>query len=428
MGVGRRDITPEIGGQLFGYGGGTVSAGVDDPLRATAIWMSCGGTAAILVSAEVCLVNTALSDRTRAAVAAATGVDAKNVILSATHTHSGPNTAGTVGWGDYDTAYCEAVFIPRVVEAAAEAARSPRPARMGVAAVRSETGVNRREIVPEGWVRLGNNPWGAFDAAMTVLSLAEPGSGKPVLTIAHYGAHCTAAFRHPFVSRDWAGAMLDMLERETGAPAVFLQGASGDVAPRMANAQAIGGPGYAREVGHLAGLDAMRALRSVKAWHDTGLETVSGDFALPLKPRIPPEEARDRLARATPGSREEDYYGRVAASYRDNAPERTHFAMPQTLLALGDVALVPFPFEVFSEISLRLRHYSPFQHTLCLSATNGSNGYLPTQEQICRGGYEIEVARTESVWPWVDDLDTLIIRENLNLLEKLKCTASDKRK
>jgi len=422
VGIGRRDITPALGGQLFGYPGGTVSTGIDDALRATAIFMADGGVSALLVSIEVCLINTTLANRIRKAVSDATGVDEKHVILSATHTHSGPNTAGMVGWGDYDVAYCENILLPRVVEASVEAARAAQPATFGVGTIRSEAGINRREILPNGHVRLGNNPWGLFDPTMTVLSWAGL-DGKPLASCVHYGAHCTAAFRRPVVSRDWAGVMLDILERETGAPAMFTQGASGDVAPRMANGESVGGPNeYVREAGALAGLDAVRAFRGIKSRRGTGLQVATGELALPLQQRVPLEVAVERAARANPGSREADYYGRVAETYRQNLPEQTRLMVPQTLVALGDVVLVPFLFEVFSEISMRLRAYSPFAHTLCLGTSNGSLGYLPTQCQLARGGYEVDVAKTESVWPWADDLDTRIIQENLKLMEALPCT------
>jgi len=302
--------------------------------------------------------------------------------------------------------------------------RAPQPAVMGVGTVRSETGVNRRQIERDGRVVLGQNPWGVCDSTMTVLSFAAP-DGKPLLNLAHYGAHPTSAFLHPFVSRDWPGVMLDILERETGAPAAFLQGTSGDTGPRIANNQTIGGDAYVREIGSLAGLDAMRAFRGIKTRLATSVKIVSGELALPLRERIPLQEAREKLARAKAGSRDEDYYGRVVKSYDETRGQECprHLKLPQTLLALGDVVFVPFPFETFSEISLRLRAYSPFQHTLCVTDANGSNGYLPTQGEWARGGYEVEVARTEGVWPWVDDLDTQIIQENLKLLETLKCTA-----
>ena len=74
-------------------------------------------------------------------------------------------------------------------------------------------------------------------------------------------------------------------------------------------------------------------------------------------------------------------------------PEET-LELEQTLIAFGPVALVPFPFEMFSIFSLRLRKYGPFEYTLMLSNTNGRNAYLPDRGAFAMGGYEVECLKT----------------------------------
>jgi uncharacterized protein (UPF0128 family) len=80
--------------------------------------------------------------------------------------------------------------------------------------------------------------------------------------------------------------------------------------------------------------------------------------------------------------------------------------------------LIPVPFEVSSEISLRLRAYSKHGHTLALGCTNGSNSYLVSQDQICRGGYEVE--RFMSIGPrkLVNNADMHLVNQNLKLMDK----------
>lgn len=81
------------------------------------------------------------------------------------------------------------------------------------------------------------------------------------------------------------------------------------------------------------------------------------------------------------------------------------------------VAFVPFPFEVFSEITLRLRDASPFRHTLSLSNANGCRFYFPSRDQIARGGYEVWVFKAMNVRTLADDADNAAVVENLRLLE-----------
>ena len=93
---------------------------------------------------------------------------------------------------------------------------------------------------------------------------------------------------------------------------------------------------------------------------------------------------------------------------------------PQTIIAFDDLALVPFPFEAFCNIALDLRAKSPYKETLLLGLTGGSNAYLPTEDELPKGGYEIGSFRGSHIQGFVDYLDKEIVIENVKLLNKLK--------
>jgi hypothetical protein len=89
IGVGRSDITPPVGTELHG-GPRRVSDSVRDPLYATAIALDDGARRTALV---VCDLLHFPDDFLRAAIAdieAATDLAAEDILLSATHNHSGP--------------------------------------------------------------------------------------------------------------------------------------------------------------------------------------------------------------------------------------------------------------------------------------------------------------------------------------------------
>jgi hypothetical protein len=96
----------------------------------------------------------------------------------------------------------------------------------------------------------------------------------------------------------------------------------------------------------------------------------------------------------------------------------THFTLPQTLLSLGDVLFIPSPFELFSEISLNLREFSPYPYTLNLSLTNGKEGYLPTKSQIPLGGYETTYFLYGHTFPMTEDADRYFVTENLRIMNQ----------
>lgn len=426
-GAGRQVITPAVGARLYGYTPDVFSTTVNDDLTASAFAFARGEAKALMISVTVCLVSTALSDEIRSKTAAVTGVPAAHIILCATHTHSGPCTAGNTGWGELDRSYCDEIFIPGVLTAARTAVENLRPAVMGAGTVNSRVGINRRQFNRDNTVSLGQNPWGCYDPEMTVLSFRAK-SGEPIANIIHYGAHCTASGKNTEITRDWAGVMMDRLEAESGAMTAFFNGAEGDVGPRLSNGHTVGGLRYAMEHGAVAAADAIEAFRRIREYREPSFACAAGEVRLPYAERIPLEQALAGLS-AFEGSKTVNLAGRtfeyltaVADAYRSGRPAEEYFSFRQALVKIGSAVFIPFPFEFFSEIALRLRQYSPFAHTLCLGCANGNNGYLPSRNELCRGGYEIEMFRTSGAQTLTDDADDHIIAENLRIMEALVCT------
>ena len=97
-GVGREIITPEVGCELCGYWPGVISTSVHDDLTATAFFFGQGDKNAMMISVAVGNVARDTVTELCAAIEKETCVSAKNIIIAAIHTHSGPNLIGSVGW------------------------------------------------------------------------------------------------------------------------------------------------------------------------------------------------------------------------------------------------------------------------------------------------------------------------------------------
>ena len=422
LGVAREIITPKLGSLFMGYGSDKGSTAVHDDLTVTALTIECGKTKVLLMSACVCLIGNELSAKVRQLCGEAVGIPAANVILNATHTHSGPITTN---YGDsaYDTEYCENIFVPKCVAAAKASAKEMKPVTMGVAKTESLVGINRRQLLANDRVILGQNPWGPYDSEMTVISFKGE-NGKAVANIVHCAAHCTAIGSNTEVSRDWAGVMIDMLDRESGAITMFFQGLQGDVAPRMANGGSTGDMSHAMEVGAMAGLDAVRAYKDIRMYSDEELSVAIGEARLPHAPIMSLEEARKELATleaARPGrwtAGRKNLLTKIIELHAKGETGESYFVLDQTLVKIGQVVFIPVPFEVSSEVSLRMRTYSKYGHTLALGCTNGSNSYLPSLDQISRGGYEVEQLMWSAPRRVADNADMHLVNENIKLMEK----------
>ncbi len=89
------------------------------------------------------------------------------------------------------------------------------------------------------------------------------------------------------------------------------------------------------------------------------------------------------------------------------------------LVALGPVCFVPSTFESFALMTMRISRHSPFPYTLVISQSNTKLFYLPTQDQIPLGGYEVNECYLSKERPYVKDADNYYVQGALKLLREL---------
>ncbi len=430
-------ITPALQTPLFGYTATRPASSVHDDLRTSVIAIEQGDMRAALICADICNAPIETVQIIRREIFEKTGIPEENITFATTHTHSGPAIHGMGAWGDANNEYVSEILIPQTVRAAVSAFNKMSPAVMGVGVTESEVGVNRRQFDEDGNIILGQNPFGVFDMTMTVMSFKSV-DGETIANLIHYNSHGTAAGRATAVTRDWMGPMVDRLEAETGAVTVFFNGAIGDSGPRLSNGRTVGDKdesvenevpdenlSYMEELGALAAIDCIRAYRNIKEYREVKFDMIKGIISLPYKKPLSLEEAKKQLANP---KQTVDHEG-VRSIYRKSLEDtvkmhekgeqfKTHEDIDQVLYTFNNVVLVPFPFEMFSEIQLRLKQYSPFEHTLCISNANGLFAYLPTESQICMGGYEVDTFLYHGgVYNFVNNTDDIIVSENLRLMK-----------
>lgn len=426
IGSNRQIITPPLGTPLYGYTTKRPASKVNDDLCVNAIYCEQNGVRGIIISADICSVTKEIVNTMRELINKETGVPFENISFSATHTHSGPAIKSSGGWGSANVEFINGTLIPMTVKASKLASESAVPALLGVGTTQSMVGINRREILPNGDVDLGQNPFGVCDTTMTVLAFKDL-DGKNILNMIHYSCHGTAAGRCTEITRDWMGVMVDNLELQSGAMSVFFNGSEGDMGPRLSNGKTTGGTDdlrYVYEIGTLGGIDAVRAFKSIKEYREVDFNLIKGTVELPYKPIPTLEEAKAKLATLDPNNlvevekREFQVLNDTIRMHEEGFKFDESMKFHQVMFLFNSTVFVPFPFEVFSEIAVRLRTYSPFENTLSTCNTNDSCFYLPTKEQMPRGGYEIDIFLYANVYKLKNDTDDTIIKENLRLMNE----------
>jgi len=82
-------------------------------------------------------------------------------------------------------------------------------------------------------------------------------------------------------------------------------------------------------------------------------------------------------------------------------------------IAIGDVAFVGLPGEIFVELGMSIKQGSPFAHTFVSELCNAAIGYVPTKVAYSEGGYEATSNRLE---PGTGEL---LVETALDLLSEL---------
>ena len=429
VGVAREIITPPLGTVLYGYPDQRRATSIHDDLKLTVFAFESDNERLIMITADICAHGTDEVASLKKKINAATGVPESHITFSATHTHSGPCTRVSTGWGDRNDEFINLILNPAAIRASVCAIENLKDATMGIGCVESEVGINRRERRIDGTIALGQNPWGIFNKEIHIISFRDS-DGNIIGSMIHYGTHCTASGATPVITRDWAGVMVDALEAECGGIAAFFAGPSGDTGPRLPNGKTTGNIELMEALGKKAGVDAVRAYNSITEYKKPVLKTIVDRVRLPYEPLMPYDKAKSLLDEILKKGPYETLFGRdkkaarkymdVLEHYDKNLPDLDALYYDATLIALGDLVFASFPFEVFSEIALRIDYHSPFEKTLILNNTNGSLAYFPTKSELAVGGYEAVMFTWFQTYTPISDADTVAVNEYVRILNLLK--------
>ena len=75
---------------------------------------------------------------------------------------------------------------------------------------------------------------------------------------------------------------------------------------------------------------------------------------------------------------------------------------------------------MFTEIGLRIDGAVKDLKVMTMSYTNGQLLYMPTEDQLCRGGHEVNLFRYSNVQQYADNTDYYLVLGTLKIMEKLE--------
>jgi len=388
-GCGKVEITPPLGITLIGSKG-QPSDVIRDGLFAKAMVLNDGTVTVAVVSVD--LLYTPLEEITnpvRTLVRQRTGIAEKNVMVCATHTHSGPEvftrskvpTEGRLDSSQIDQSYCR-VLVSKIADSVQIAHRNMQEVRIG-SAIGSlpEVLYNRRPRTPDGQVQMaftipetvaatrrletgddgrlravfdpapGESPlqFGPIDPTVLVFRM-EDASGRVVGSIIGFGCHpvCIYPFLSTTISADYPAFATRVVEQTEGGTSLFVLGLAGNTVPLRRDVKPC------EQLGKALGGEALKRLQMATASGDVALRAATREITLPCKA------------------------GGSSSS----------FTTEIQLLGLGDTWILGLPGEILVEVGLTIKERVSAKNLFVVSLANDVVGYVNHRQAYKEGGYE----------------------------------------
>ncbi len=422
FGVARRDVTGRAGMYMRWWGAAKhdVADGIHRPTTATAAVIAPiegEGPELVLVALDYCSFQNPRDELAlRRALQERTGATEETLLLTLSHAHCTPNAGSQNAdkpGGEYGAPY-RAMLADRLTEAIVAAREDLAPAWITYGRGRCALAANRDFWDSEAsrWA-CGYNPDVTADDTVLVGRVTGD-DGTVRATLFNYACHpTTLAWDNHLLSPDYVGAARAVLERAFDAPAIFMQGSSGDLGPREGY---VGDTAVPDRNGRQLGYAAASAIEAIPpagttftytgivvsgadigtwAYRPSDADTLRGATRLGarieqvnfgIKP-IPSEaELRERLAVATERAEEEKLHRRLNLRRALDDPEAPRGRL--WFWRLGDAVIVGVTEEAYSVFQQTLRAAFPETPIFVLGVTNGSLGYLCPRDAYGTGRYQ----------------------------------------
>ncbi len=442
VGFARVNINPPLGIPVTGYYKPRYAEGILDDLQVNVLALQCGEVKTILVSVDHLGIAQKIADMYRQSVSEATGVPADNVIISATHTHTGPDIS-LISENELVIEYTK-FTERRISDAAKLAVDDLKDARMGYGkGVAPNVSFIRRYVMKDGSIKTNpgvNNPdivkpVGEIDNSVNVLRFDRKGADTVVFV--NFANHPDVVGGCK-ISADWPGLLRADVEKILdNTKCIVFNGTQGDI--NHVNVHPEGGylngtfmdfddvsRGYAHSE-YIARVVTGGVLQAFDKVNYVDVETLcSKQQVISVASNMPnpediPEAHRINDLHVAGRDNELPYEGMmlttvVAEAARmvklENGPE--FFDMRLSAIAIGPVAIIGIPGEPFSNIGKELKQTEGFDMVIPCGLSNGFEGYFPMRDSYDEGGYEARSSRFKA------GVAEYIIEEGKKILKSIK--------
>ena len=418
IGTGRTVITPNEPTWMAGYSSRTSpSEGKLHDLWAKALLLEdARGNRSLLITMDILGVSKDFSDELRNLINRKYNLNNSQIILSSSHTHSGPVISRALqyiypmteqDWKVVDK-YTEQLK-EKLVELVDQAIKNLQPAHIYTQNGITRFQVNRRNN-RENSITPTTELKGPNDYAVPVIKIESP--DKQLLAVVFgYACHPTTLSINMF-SGDYAGfAQLELEKRYPGVTAMFFQGAGADQNPLPRRTVPL-----AIQYGKQLAATVERVLSEEMPQQESNLITRYSEIDLLIDDPLPTEE----LQVIAKGS---DYQARWAKGIISELKTKGHliksYPFPVGYWQIGQQKLFILGGESVIAYSVKLKQ-TYGEQIFVMSYANDVMGYIPSEVILEEGGYEGDTSQRVYGLPskWSKSVESKIISELKNITTK----------
>jgi neutral ceramidase len=427
-------ITPPLGTPLAGQYYDRVATGVHDDLYAKTMVIEKGGTKVAVVSCDLVEVTADLVADARKKIEQITGIAGDHVMISATHSHTGPviPSPGNINIVKGKAAENLSVYMAKlpdlIAESVKKASEAMEPGKLSYGLGREETiSFNRRFYMTDGTVgwnpgRLNPGiikPAGPIDPDVSVL-FAETLNGKPVSTYVNFALHLDITGGLD-ISADMPFTLSSILGNIRGKDMVtlFAQGCSGNINHiDVKSSKPQSGHVEAQRIGTVLAGEVIKTYTRLDPLAVNNILVKRKIVELPLADISSMDISKAREIVALYGKPDAAPFMDFVTAFktvdiygRKGKPIDAEIQ----IFTLGDkCAIVSLPGEIFTELGMYIKSRSPYSYTMVVELSNGSIDYVPDRKAYVEGNYEPVSSRC------APGSGEILVEEALKMLNELK--------
>jgi len=376
----KKNITPEVGAYLAGYGLNFKSVMKHDELLADGLCLDDGKNKVLLIGLDLLGLDEWFIKKIRKNCSGLLGIPESAVLVTCSHTHTGPETRTIAAHPEQ----LHMDYLANLENLITDAVREMTPEKFRECSVyfyscqcdenrnrRYAAGDNhvsftplRREVVPFST--------GFADKELGGLLFMDPETKLPVYAVGNYAAHPLAGHSLGLgglrISADFPGVFREYVAANTGAASMFITGAAGDMVPKEDEL----GDDAMNTMGIRLGKKAVAFM--LEAWRnpfrfsmpDAKVGSCIRTFTVPLRKKF----------RRDPAKLPEPYLG------------KDDVTLEIQCVAVGEVCFVGVPGELCAELGQEIKWHSPFRRTFIAYDATAYFSYMGPANFLVAGGYE----------------------------------------